>query len=200
MEPESLSKSSGQKRLCAGWIGVAGPIRGGKSTVAKKIAQSGLYRRLSFGEMIYGRAVKAGLEPTRLVLQQLGSRMVREMGYVGITEMLLEKAPPGCDLVIDGIRHIEVNEYLRRKSICGYSLVYVDAPFMVRFDRARKAQPSLTAEQFTAMDTAPIEQGTILLRDHAQCVLNNDTANEQLDQQVSELLGKLASQCSKSSL
>ncbi len=115
-------------------------------------------------------------------------QLIRELGYEGITDLLLRKMDRNPSQVIEGVRHAGVDSYLREKFKNVYKLVYVDSPFEVRLQRAQTEYPELTVEAFRSQDEAQVESGTHALRGIAEVVLTNDKGLEELTKRVRRLV------------
>jgi len=96
-------------------VGFAGPIASGKSTVAIALADALGWHHASFGEFVRSVARKRGLREDRETLQTVGSELI-SAGWEPFCSAVLSQAgwKRGCGVVIDGIRHIEAIEALRR--------------------------------------------------------------------------------------
>lgn len=113
---------------------LAGPMAVGKSSIGRYLESSG-FRVAAFGDVVRRRANALRLDSTdRSVLQDVGRDMHQELGAVGMTMALLDLFPEDAELVVDGIRHVDVLEALR--AAVDLSLfVYVTATESVLKDR-----------------------------------------------------------------
>jgi dephospho-CoA kinase len=121
-------------------LALAGKIGSGKSTLAVSFAKSMGWTHVSFGDFVRSVTRERGLPETREVLQDIGDELISE-DLGGFCRGVLEQANwmPGQPLVIDGIRHAEVNNRLRRLvAPQKYVLVYVSVDDQTRKERLRK--------------------------------------------------------------
>lgn len=97
-------------------LAFSGPMRSGKSSVSKQVAQTLHWPRASFGEYIRMQARREGLNESREVLQHLGNTIIETEGWEVFCRNVLEEAHwrPGTSLVVDGIRHREVLEAIQK--------------------------------------------------------------------------------------
>jgi len=96
-------------------LGFAGKIGSGKSTVSAEVARTLGWSRASFGDYLRTVAKSNGFGESREVLQELGASLV-EKGVEEFCRAVLAHYQwnAGEPLVVDGIRHAEVVEALRR--------------------------------------------------------------------------------------
>lgn len=108
---------------------LAGEIAAGKSTLAHELVREfpGSAVR-AFGDIVRRRAREEGRGQDRGALQELGAELIAQ-GWSSFVDMLLEGAEVAVDgiLVIDGVRHLEAVEEIRRR--------FPDAPVQVVFLR-----------------------------------------------------------------
>lgn len=105
-------------------VGIAGAIGSGKSELSRALARELDAERVSFGDLVRREAEARGVKPTRENLQQLGEQLIDELGAPGFVRQVLTEHPPANLLVIDGVRHLAVDEALR-KIAAQYMLVFV---------------------------------------------------------------------------
>lgn len=92
---------------------LAGPMAVGKSSIGRHLESVG-FRVAAFGDLVRRCANERGLDSTdRSVLQDIGRDMHQELGAIGMTRALLDLYPEDAQLVVDGIRHVDVLEALR---------------------------------------------------------------------------------------
>lgn len=96
---------------------LAGGMGAGKSTLARKLAERfpGSIVR-TFGDVVRQRAAEEGRSRDRESLQEVGLRLIAE-GWERFVGRLLEGLEPekGGLLIIEGIRHVEAVEEIRRR-------------------------------------------------------------------------------------
>jgi dephospho-CoA kinase len=96
-------------------IVVSGRIASGKTTFAENLAEKLRLTRTGFGDEVKARARANGLPETREVLQEIGAELV-ESHAEEFCQAVLRRGNfvAGCGIVIDGIRHVEILDLLRR--------------------------------------------------------------------------------------
>lgn len=96
---------------------LAGEIAAGKSTLAHELVREfpGSAVR-AFGDIVRRRAREEGRGQDRAALQELGAELIAH-GWSSFVDMLLEGAEAAVDgiLIIDGVRHLEAVEEIRRR-------------------------------------------------------------------------------------
>ncbi len=114
---------------------IAGPVRSGKSTLAKRIAEQFGGMRVGFGDAIRRRAQALGLPDERTFLQQVGQEWVnKDPG--GLCDTVLAPSTGEALVVVDGVRHRQVHSLLRARAQDRHVMtVFVDAEVRVRRDR-----------------------------------------------------------------
>ncbi len=97
-------------------LAFAGGVGSGKSTVSSAVARDLGWPRTSFGAYVRAKAQSRGLNPrAREVLQAIGEQLVKDECATFCSAVL--SCPDwrrGQPLVVDGIRHVEVLEQIRR--------------------------------------------------------------------------------------
>jgi dephospho-CoA kinase len=118
-------------------IGFSGRIASGKSAISKALAADMGCRRVSFGDYVRKVAAERGLAPSREVLQSLGEELeAADVNRFCRAVIDLAEWQSGSSLVIDGIRHVQVLESLRRLvEPTPLILVFVEADDSLRISR-----------------------------------------------------------------
>jgi AAA domain len=95
---------------------LAGGIASGKITAAQALAEVRSNSSvLSFGDVVRRRAQAGGLPLDRAALQETGLRLIAEGWPAFIDEPLVDVPSDAHVLLIDGVRHVEPIEELRRR-------------------------------------------------------------------------------------
>ncbi len=152
-------------------IGVAGAIGAGKSEFSNAIASDLQGTRLSFGDLVRAEAQARGLDPTRERLQALGEELFNELGAAGLVRRLLDSAPTTELLVVDGVRHLAIDDELQRSS-ADYFLVFVEVDDDTR--RRRLIDREGQDVDLATLDQHSTELETPLLRRRAAAVVRGD--------------------------
>lgn len=121
-------------------LAFAGRVASGKSTLAREVANALDWKRASFGDYVRIVANSQGLEPSREVLQDLGESLAKAPEEFCRAMLAHFGWQSGEPLVIDGVRHREVVEALRRiVAPLELRLIFVDISEEQRRERlARK--------------------------------------------------------------
>jgi len=173
-------------------IGLAGPIGAGKGYVADILTSQYGFQSLGFGNLVKQALEKEGEQITRKNLQEKGKQIIEQVGYKGIVDLLLENADTATNYVIDGIRHIEVVNYLRQLYGESFQLVFVNAPREVRFKRAKtrmQYENVSTIGQFRKHEDDPLEKNIMLLKSNASLVISNTGSKKDLEEAIKKFLG-----------
>ena len=155
---------------------IAGPVRSGKSTLARSVTEQFAGMRVGFGDAVRQRARSLGLPDERSFLQQVGEEWVaRDPG--GLCDTVLASAAGQALVVVDGVRHRRVHDLLRaRAEGRRVVLVFVDADVGVRRDRL--ASDGISDEAIDRVLGHSTETELPWLRDSADLVADGtrDTA------------------------
>lgn len=97
-------------------VGVAGSIGSGKTELARALHQIIGGVLVSFGDYVRAEATRRHLRNEREVLQRLGENLIEEQGWDEFCKSVLVHFGwhKGENIVIDGVRHIEVAAALRQ--------------------------------------------------------------------------------------
>lgn len=97
-------------------IAFAGAIGSGKSTVSKKLAELTGFPIVSFGQYVRNFAESNGYDPEdRAVLQRLGQALVLQdvdKFVANVLNQVPDWKERGKNLIVDGLRHVEVRHAL----------------------------------------------------------------------------------------
>jgi dephospho-CoA kinase len=122
-------------------LAVSGKIASGKSTLASTFANEVGWPCVSFGDYVRQIARQRGLdEDDREVLQEIGDELIRQ-NLEGFCKSVLAQVDwkPGQPLVIEGVRHFEVDDLLRRMvGPSKYVLTYLSVDDQIRKERLRQ--------------------------------------------------------------
>lgn len=138
-------------------IGISGTFASGKDTVAHQLAADFGFTHVSTGDMVRKVAAAKYGSIERPVLNKAAT----ELRYTeGAGALVLEALKEPRPLVISGIRTIGEVKALKA---AGGTLLYVDAPVKVRYERvkarARDTETELTLDQFIANEEKEMYAG-----------------------------------------
>lgn len=140
-------------------LGFAGRIGSGKSALSAAVARALGWSRVSFGDYLRTVAKSSGLDESREVLQELGESLI-EKGVDDFCRAVLTHYgwSAGEPLVIDGIRHAEVVEALRKLvAPLEVRVVFLDVDDSKRLERLRRLDESMP-DKFVTIESHSTEQ------------------------------------------
>lgn len=150
-------------------VGVSGAIGSGKSELSRALAPALDASRVSFGEFVRGEAEARAIEPTRENLQELGEQLLAELGPSQFVQRALAVRPRAELLIVDGVRHLAVDEELSRIAV-HYRLVFVEVDDETR--RRRLGEREGHEVDLAALDAHSTEREVPLLRERAAAVVD----------------------------
>lgn len=116
-------------------VAIIGPIASGKSTVSRLLSAGLSWQLVSFGayirHVVSGRQISLG---RRTELERIGAELICERGHEQFTVDVLGWHGDTEHAVLDGVRHVEVLQVLRRAYEEIFSF-YLDVPADVRYER-----------------------------------------------------------------
>lgn len=131
-------------------IGLTGPARSGKDTVADYLVNRYGFKHFDFYRDVFLEELKArGFEPTKRNASELGDKLRQERGMGVMAELLFPKMGTG-NIVITGIRSPAEVEFFRTKGKDFY-LILMQAPPEKRYDR-RDSTEQGTFREFLTRD------------------------------------------------
>jgi Cytidylate kinase len=139
-------------------LALSGKIASGKSTLANEFAKEVGWPCVSFGDYVRSVAKHRGLVESRETLQDVGDELIRT-NLESFCQSVLHQADwrPGQSLVIEGIRHAEVNILLRNLvSPSRYILAYLKVDEDVRKERLRNE--GIDDNELLHVETHPTEE------------------------------------------
>ena len=156
---------------------IAGPMRSGKSTLARRIVERFGGVRLGFGDAVRRRVQALGLPVERSFLQKVGEEWVaRDPG--ALCDAVLTPSAGEAVVVVDGVRHQHVHGLLRaRAQGRRVVLVFVDADVRVRRDRL--ALDGINVEAIDGVLNHSTEKELPWLREAADMVVDGTMGTTQ---------------------
>lgn len=146
---------------------IAGPVRSGKSTLGRRIAERFDGRLVGFGDAVRQRTRTMELPEERGSWQQVGEDWVAR-DPEGLCDSVLAPTAGEALVVVDGVRHRSIYCRLRVRAAGGLVLVFVDADESVR--RYRLALDGIGDEAIGQVLSHSTEAELPWLRDKADIV------------------------------
>jgi dephospho-CoA kinase len=134
-------------------IGLTGSYCSGKDTVADFIVNSQGFGHFSLSDIIRDAMKEEGIEPTRENLIVFGSDLRSRCGNGILAKKALLKMEKGKNYCVTSIRHPD--EIAELKKSGNFTLINVDAPIEIRFERMQKrkrAGDPRTLEKFAEFE------------------------------------------------
>jgi len=175
-------------------IGLTSFLGAGKTTVADYLVKKGFIFH-SLSDVIREEIKSRGEEITRERLQEVGTELRKNDGPAVLAKKIMEKLKPKKNYVIDSIRNPAEIEELKKRD--DFSLVFIDAPIHVRFERikARKREKDpMTFGDFKMAERRELEspdsasQQLVECRDMAEFIIHNDSTVRKLHKKINDLL------------
>lgn len=117
------------------FIGLSGKIGSGKSTISNYLKEKYNFNILSFKDIIVKEINQKGLAPSRVNLQDTGNDLYNKLGPENFCDLLIENCNPNTNYVIDSIRHLKINLYMKNKFGNKYFLIFTDTIDDTRYKR-----------------------------------------------------------------
>ncbi|MEX2236946.1 MAG: AAA family ATPase [Dehalococcoidia bacterium] len=168
-------------------VAFSGRIASGKSSFAGGLARALDWPCASFGDFLRHQAAQGFLESNRPSLQQLGEEWI-SLGIAPFCDAVLKYVnwTAGSSVVVDGVRHLAVAEYLKSLARGSLFLVFVDTEEHVRAERAgTRGENAAEWEQVEAHST---EAQWALLRSAADLRLDGTLAIDEAVARVREAI------------
>jgi len=142
----------------------------GKTSAANHLRQLG-FHVVAAGETVREICRACGLHMTREMLQETGSRVLRENGSTYFAHLLISKLSGSLRVVFEGVRQIEVLNELR-KVIPNVYVIYVHADEKTRELRL-SLKDGLQRRRFMRIMRHPVELDVLKIRAAADKVIVN---------------------------
>jgi dephospho-CoA kinase len=120
-------------------LAFAGRMGSGKTTLTTAVASVLRCKRASFGDYVRHIVTARGLEQTRQNLQEIGTELLEQDKLQFCSDVLHHAGwTPGEALVIDGLRHAETIDLIRKLvSPLRLKIVYLEVDDDIRIERLR---------------------------------------------------------------
>ncbi len=175
-------------------IGVAGLNGSGKTEVVEFFRRRSFYAS-SLSDAIRADLARDGLEPTRENMIERGSSLRAEFGPAVLAGRIERTLPADRHSVIDSIRHPAEVEALRAGG--GFTLLWIEAPAELRFERIRRRGRAGDPESFERFQELegrelasdePSGQQLLAVRELADEIVPNQHDRESLEAELQRLL------------
>lgn len=171
---------------------VSGGIGSGKTETSSKLAAHLGWERASFGDYVRSVAAQRGLPEDRSALQQLGEQLIgADLRAFCLAALEHGGWSAGRGLVVDGVRHVEALEMIRRLAApLEVFFIYLSTPEDVRLGRL-KSRAGHDAQQLTELEKHSTEIQVKSLHEVADIVLDGTLTVEMLVAKAAEYLSAL---------
>ncbi|HEC92952.1 MAG TPA: dephospho-CoA kinase [Candidatus Atribacteria bacterium] len=173
------------------FVGLAGKIASGKTTVANYLKEKYHFEILRFRDIIIEVLEDRGMEVNRMNMQKVGDEIYSLLGPKLFSELLLCKATRENDkYVIDSIRHIKIHLALKEK-LDNYVLLFIDSDN----DKRNKRLKVRDGENINVhlLENHPVEQEIDYLEEYADYILINNedvfSLYRKIDKIITQILG-----------
>lgn len=174
-------------------IGLIGPKLSGKGTIAQYLQERRGAVVYSMSGVIVDITNRLYLPKTRANIIAAATAMRGAFGEDVFAQVLkkdIEGAQPAL-AVIDGIRMPKEVEIF--SELPGFTLIYVDAPLRLRYERAlgrgeKEGEREMTFEQFANEEHAVTEQNIASLKQQAQAVMTNEGTKDSLFADIEKII------------
>lgn len=167
----------------------AGGIGSGKSAVSGRVATLLGWPRVGFGDYVRTVARERGLDEARETLQEIGAELVAK-NLERFCQSVLKQAKRSTDesLVVDGIRHVEVLDAVRRLvSPARLVLIFIDVDLAVR--KARLLEEGINGVRLGELESHSTEiQVGDRLRNAADLVVDGSRPPKTLANEIATLI------------
>lgn len=156
------------------------------------------YQYHSLSDILREELAARGVEEGRDALREIGNELRQAGGPGALARRLVERLSDGRDHIVDSIRNPA--EVVELRTVPGFSLVAVDAPARVRYERLRlrdRIGDPETWEAFQAMEAAelasddPTTQQLVATLEMADYSIENSGGLGELDALLRDLLNRL---------
>ncbi len=173
-------------------IGLSGRIGSGKGTVAEYLKKKYKAQQFVYSDILGDVLKRLHIEVTRENLQKLGKSLRAELGSDVLVNAMkgdLEDAKSEMRL-IDGLRYS--NEVDMLHTFPHNTLIFVDAPLEIRYERAKKraekGEEVMSLDEFKEREKATTEKEIEKVRKSADYVIENTESIEDLHKRIDELM------------
>lgn len=169
-------------------IGLSGETGAGKTTVADYLQFKYGMKKFRYSQIIeqmYGICDKEGL-------QKIGARIAKEpLEQQELTRYMIRNMEEDKSYVIDGLRHMEDYEELRKYFGDNFVFIYLECKYMNRYKRYNKLHfNNISPEKFEYINNHESEKDIILLKLKSGYRIDNNKGFKDLRIQIDEIIKK----------
>lgn len=182
-------------------IGVTGPLCAGTDTFGEILKKENEFGWLSYSDVLRKEMRKMKFKITRKNLQDFGDKLRKEEGTGVLSKRIIEMMDDGKDYVVGNIRNPGEVDVLRKRFGDKFTLVKIDAPVELRFERLMKRRREKDPESFEefkkveerdiGLDEEDFGQKHGAVFDMADFILVNDGSFEEFRERVKDFLDDL---------
>ena len=172
-------------------IGLTGPARSGKDTLAGYLVKEYGFKHFDFYRDVFMEEMKKKkLKPTKQNASKLGDELRKKGGRGVMADLLLPKIDVE-DAVITGFRSPEEVQLFRSKT-AKFHLIMINAPKETRYKRKDTTEKG-TFEEFLTRDERDFKnKGMERVFRMADKTIENDGTIEELHMKVNGIMGEIA--------
>src|SRR5229473_2895365 len=167
-------------------VGITGRIGSGKTTVGRYLESRYAFQYLRYSEVLAGW--RARDPESKAHLQEIGWEVMAGGMQAELNRRLTAQIKPDTDVAVDGLRHPLDYETLSTSFPAAFSLLYIDSPPRLRFERLNQKGKYADFASFDAADSHPVEQQIDSLRPKATLVIHNERSLQELYAKVDEAI------------
>jgi len=174
-------------------IGLTGPARSGKDTVAQYLVSDYGFKHFDFYRDVFlDELKKKKMQPTKDNASKLGDEL-RAKGGRGVMAQLLFPKIDVEDAVVTGFRSPEEIEFFRSKTT-KFFLIMLEAPADTRYGRRNESDPQ-SKDDFLGRDERDLQnKGMEAVFLMADFVIQNDVGVEELNSHIDEIMEEIISE------
>jgi len=185
-------------------VGLTGTLASGKETIKETLSRNFNSYYVTLSSVIKAEFQKRRKDFSRRTLQDMGNELRAKYGNFILAKLATDYLQRDKEMIIvDGIRNPEEAEYLRKTFGRKFTLIAVDAPREIRWERikgrAREGDPK-TWEEFVVLDDRDQGIGEDLhgqqvrrCIEMADVIVMNDDNIDQLKEKINSIVSSLKS-------
>lgn len=169
-------------------IGLSGKRGSGKTTVAEDLASNLGWKIVHFGRLVKSKAAAAGLGDSIQELQSHGAMLAKDPQQFCLDLLEFCSWNPGDNLIVDGIRHVEVAdalEYVVRPS--EFLLIAIKVDERTRLSRLEKRDGQLPKDVSRIDGHSTEAQVGTIIEQRSDLVITGDEAIDEIVLRIEEV-------------